>query len=153
MGIMELGAIGELVGGAAVIASLLFVGMQIRANARSVQIASTVNVMGLWSQANEFLCQDPELAELFQTLLSSKESREDLLEGRLSFMLRGVIQRLEAEYFLYTQGLVEGEIWTKHRDYFRNLVSTPTGRVWWANELAESRIYTEAFIRNFEERA
>jgi hypothetical protein len=149
MGIMELGAIGELVGGVAVIASLLFVGMQIRANARSIQIGSTVNVMGLWSQANEFLCQDPELAELFQTLLSSKESREDLLEGRVRFMLRGVIQRLEAEYFLYTQGLVEGEIWIKHRDYFRNLVSTPTGRTWWANELAENRIYTEAFIRDF----
>ena len=131
MDIMELGAIGELVGGVAVIASLVFVGTQIRTNAQSVQVASTLNVMGLWSQANEFLCQDAELVELFQSLLTSDERRDDLLDGRLSFMLRGVIQRLEAEYFLYTKGLVEAEIWIKHRDYFRNLINTPTKLARW----------------------
>ena len=36
MDIMELGAIGELVGGVAVIASLIFVGLQIRHNAKAV---------------------------------------------------------------------------------------------------------------------
>ena len=81
---------------------------------------------------------------------SCDETRADLLEGRLNFFLRGVIQRLEAEFFLYNQGLVEEEIWIKHRDYFRALLGTPTGRVWWARELAENRIYTEAFIGSFD---
>ncbi len=37
MDILELGAIGELVGGVAVIGSLLYVGIQIRQNTRVVQ--------------------------------------------------------------------------------------------------------------------
>ena len=36
MTIMELGAIGELVGGVAVIASLIFVGLQVRQNTHAI---------------------------------------------------------------------------------------------------------------------
>ncbi len=36
MDIMELGAIGELVGGVAVIASLMYLGVQVRQNTRSI---------------------------------------------------------------------------------------------------------------------
>ncbi len=40
MNIMELGAIGELVGGVAVVASLLFVGLQVRGSTREQRAAS-----------------------------------------------------------------------------------------------------------------
>ncbi len=40
MNIMELGAIGELVGGVAVIVSLIFVGLQIRSNTYTTAAAS-----------------------------------------------------------------------------------------------------------------
>jgi hypothetical protein len=40
MNIMELGALGELVGGAAVIASLIYVGLQVRQNTQGVKEAS-----------------------------------------------------------------------------------------------------------------
>ncbi len=42
MDIMELGAIGELVGGVAVIASLVFVGMQIRHGNEQVQRGNAI---------------------------------------------------------------------------------------------------------------
>ena len=40
MDIMELGAIGELVGGVAVIASLIYVGLQLRQNTSATRAAS-----------------------------------------------------------------------------------------------------------------
>ena len=40
MDIMELGAIGELVGGVAVIASLVYVGLQVRQNTKAVLAAT-----------------------------------------------------------------------------------------------------------------
>ncbi len=43
MDIMELGSIKELVGGAAVVASLIFLGLQVRQNTRSVQNAAHTN--------------------------------------------------------------------------------------------------------------
>ena len=150
MNILELGAIGELVGGVAVIASLIFVGAQIRFNARSVQINSTLGVIQSWVGANNDLCRDPELAELFQSALRSERVNQEDLDGRLNFFLRSAIQRLEAEYYLYTRGLVEHEIWAKHLAYFRNLTRTPTGKSWWDRELSESPIYTDAFIHQLK---
>ncbi len=153
MDIMELGAIGELVGGAAVVASLIFVGLQIRSNARSIQINSTLNVLQTWANANEYLCQDDELSNLLQAAMRSEHPDEVDIDGRLNFFFRSLMHRLEAEYFLYTRGLVDPEIWTKHLSWFQNLTSTPTGRRWWEREIAESRIYTEAFIQQLQAEA
>ena len=75
MDIMELGAIGELVGGMAVVASLIFVGFQIRANAISVQTNSTLGVIQSWYETNDKIGQDPELAALIQNALGSEEVR------------------------------------------------------------------------------
>jgi len=44
MNILELGVIGELVGGIAVVASLLFVGLQIRGNTRTSAAATPGSV-------------------------------------------------------------------------------------------------------------
>ncbi len=102
MDIMELGAIGELVGGVAVIGSLIFVGLQIRMNAKAVQLSSTVDVIHSWVGANDQLAQNAGLATLVWTSLSSDmpdvSDLEQELEGRLGFFFRAQYQRLEAEY-------------------------------------------------------
>ncbi|NNL85227.1 MAG: hypothetical protein HKP27_06215, partial [Myxococcales bacterium] len=63
MDIMELGAIGELVGGVAVIASLIFVGLQVRQSnvvARDMSVRSIANEVG---QIFLKTC-DPQLARV-----------------------------------------------------------------------------------------
>ncbi len=45
MDIMELGAIGELVGGVAVIASLVYVGLQVRQNTRQLQSQARYQIL------------------------------------------------------------------------------------------------------------
>ena len=149
MTITELGAIGELVGGVAVIGSLIFVGMQIRSTAKSVQVSSTLDVMQTWADANNDLCRDSNLSEIYQSAISAEHPILEELDGRLGFFLRSLIHRLEAEHYLYVSGLVPPEVWKNHCGYFHNVIRTPTGGAWWEREKTET-IFTTAFIRELE---
>ncbi|NIU06744.1 MAG: hypothetical protein GWO40_21170 [Gammaproteobacteria bacterium] len=60
MSIMELGAIGELVGGVAVIASLLFVGIQIRRGNETDSLSASLGVQRSLNECVQFLTANPE---------------------------------------------------------------------------------------------
>ena len=73
MDIMELGAIGEMVGGAAVVASLIFVGIQIRHNSELTRESGRIASGTTFHQMNVMyadffrpIAQDPELAAIYR---------------------------------------------------------------------------------------
>ncbi len=65
MDIMELGAIGELVGGVAEIGSLLYVGLQVRQNTAATRAASHHAITDSFNEGNLALARDPALADLW----------------------------------------------------------------------------------------
>ncbi len=75
MGIMELGAIGELVSGIAVVASLIFVGLQVRQNTATTRAASHHAITDSFNEGNWLLARDPTLSELY---LRGHEGRDQL---------------------------------------------------------------------------
>ena len=68
MDIMELGAVGELVGGVAVIASLIYVGMQVGQANRQGATASGTDVLSEMNRLQEVVFSDPGGASLFLKL-------------------------------------------------------------------------------------
>ena len=60
-----IGAIGEVVGGVAVIATLLYLATQIRQNAQSVRNAASLSVNEGLAEINRRVSNDPEFADLW----------------------------------------------------------------------------------------
>ena len=60
-----IGAIGEVVGGVAVIATLLYLAAQIRQNAQSVRNTASLSVNEGLAEINRRVSNDPEFAELW----------------------------------------------------------------------------------------
>ncbi len=60
-----IGAIGEVVGGVAVIATLLYLAVQIRQNAQSVRNAASLSVNEGLAEINRRVSNDPEFADLW----------------------------------------------------------------------------------------
>jgi hypothetical protein len=60
-----IGAIGEVVGGVAVIATLLYLAVQIRQNAQSVRNAASLSINEGLAEINRRVSNDPEFAELW----------------------------------------------------------------------------------------
>ena len=73
MGIMELGAIGELVGGVAVVASLIYVGLQVRQTNRQSASDSGTDVLAEMNRLQEFVFSDPSGATLLLKLQNGDE--------------------------------------------------------------------------------
>ena len=65
MNIMELGAVGELIGGIAVIATLIYLAVQVRHGVRNARIASFRTAKANFNQLNSLIARDPNLAELW----------------------------------------------------------------------------------------
>ena len=76
MGIMELGAIGELVGGVAVIGSLIFVGLQIRQGNATDSLSASLGLQSSHNEMVRFLCADSDvLLEALGTFNELPEAR------------------------------------------------------------------------------
>jgi hypothetical protein len=149
----QLANLGEFIGGVAVIGSLIFVGLQIRLNAGAVRQNSTHGAIETWASMNMALAQDEGLASLVSKVLDAGAS-DDLDDGqfaRISCLIRAMCMRLEAEYFLYSKGAMEGELWRKHLSVARSMIQSPIGRLWWSAQAeAEEHMYTDRFIVELE---
>ncbi len=58
MNIMELGAIGELVGGVAVIASLIYLSLQIRQSNATDNLSATLGLQSSFNEISRLLWED-----------------------------------------------------------------------------------------------
>lgn len=139
MDIMELGAIGELVSGVAVIGSLLYVGIQVR---QSNQIATNTAAQTFRQLNNEFireLCSDASQFKLYLEGLSDRRSLSTEDRIRFDMMLMQMFRTAESQYLEYRDGHMSAEIW---ESYFRSLViimRQPGARASW-NHLKEQMI-------------
>lgn len=131
-----LGAVGEVVGAAGVIASLVYLAVQIRQNTRSVRRGSgrqtgEKNAVALRALA--------DYSELFSGDFMGLDRLADLdLGQRTRFdMIFGMwMQAIEQTFADVREGLVEPEYAVPYRDYLQHLLSHPGGLGWWSERQA-----------------
>ena len=96
MDIMELGAIGELVGGVAVIGSLLFVGIQVRQAAFASRAAVAQEAQMSAAAALEHLSSDPHRAALFLKGMGDLSTLSSDEFPSFHFQVDSICRRFEA---------------------------------------------------------
>ena len=110
MDIMELGAIGELVGGVAVIGTLLFIGMQIRYSNRLAQGASELE-MGRMNMDYLRLGAEGDLAPAFYRTYFTPESASQEDKYRFVWALGMWTRSVQAMYRQRQLGLLPEASW------------------------------------------
>ena len=128
-----IGAIGEVLGAAAVVITLGYLAVQIRQNSRAVKNSAAQTLL---SEANESLrvaSSDPATARaviLGQTLFEelSEEERAQFVTWMFAWM-----RTIELAYFQYIQGYIDEEIWEGQRAHQRQLIHAPAIRKWWSH--------------------
>ena len=98
MDIMELGAIGELVGGVAVIAALIFVGLQVRQGNYLAVAATLRDVVRMTDEYVRDLSMNPSLSDLYfsgladrDRLSSAERLRFDMILSRLFRLMESLV--------------------------------------------------------------
>ncbi len=130
MTIMELGAIGELVGGVAVVATLIYLAMQVRQSTRSThrtvyQAASSDSATWLME-----LAKDGELSRLYYQGLRAPTTLETDQLNRFYDFLGAFFAQLEANY-LHNREFDEVESQQRWRAVMGRLLQSPGGESFW----------------------
>ena len=148
MNLADLANLGEAIGGFAVVLSLLYVAYELRTSTKTMRASTASQSSQSWSSLNESILHDPELIALTNILFSKEYDSESLTKverARLSLFCRTVMQKAEAEYFLFEAGILTERIWKIRRINIRKWFMLPGWIEWWDSEKRLSG-YTEEFI-------
>ena len=99
MSIIELGALGEFIGAVLLFGSLVFVGLQIRQNTKSIRASTYREAISDFAYGIEELNHDPELTQIWFDGMRDFESlsRED--KQRLAIYCTAILRRYENVLF------------------------------------------------------
>lgn len=123
-----IGAIGEVVGAAAVFISLLYLALQIRNSRRSDQIVAAA---GAASAVHDWIGQivrDETLYDLYRRGLTDYESLSRSEKGRYSLLLFQLFRSAETGWAQLQMGLMDAGYWAGVEETLVFVFRTPGGR-------------------------
>ena len=121
-------SISAAVSALAVVMSLVFVGLQIRASTRAQRALSAWQSENAWAQFNFDVARDPQTAELLHRITGENENLEALQGTKLlqaHFMIRSLLQRAQSQYFLFREGSLSAKDWRFQREWAAKFVKLP----------------------------
>ena len=126
-----IGAVGEVLGAAGVIISLLYLAVQIRGDARAKRAATT----HAQSQANagfaSILATDPEVAELYLRGIHDFALLKGPDSVRFSALLIHMFRLYEDQFLQWTEGDLDSQVWRGFDAAIDDFCSMPGLQAWW----------------------
>lgn len=150
MTITELGALGEFVSSIAVVITLIYLALQIRANTRTTKANASFQATHSWGEVTQRLSELPDdqfksIIALFDRGTTAGELTAEEYE-RVRYTLRNIFQRLEGQYYLFKYGLLEPGVWKVRSAIGRGMVEVnPLLREWWRTDTNPPN-YSQEFI-------
>lgn len=146
MTLQDLGNLGEFLASIAVIASLVYLAVQIRQNSRLVRSAIDQAQTDAHGRYLALLAQDADLARLCRRGLRSEPLGEDEA-FRFSWLMHHVFAQVQSAFFHYQNGIISAEQWATPRRVAALWLTSPAVRAWWRRE---NRIFREEFVRHVD---
>ncbi len=143
-----IGALGEAIGAVGVIASLLYLAMQVRASTRASAVESKLASTRFYTDFLGSLIQSPELNELYlrgRKDLGSLTSPEYHRFSNLSFQ---AFAFFSAGYFQFSRGTLSEPDWYENRAVIQFWLRGAGCRDWW--EKAGRHMFGEEFVAFIE---
>jgi hypothetical protein len=151
MTLEELAYISQIVGVVAVLASLIFVGLQIRQNTRALKATSHHAVTDSFNAINNLIVSDPKMARLWRLGMAGMEGFDEDERVSFSFMALAYMRIFETLYYQYSNGTLDKKLFDAELKTLKWSVTNPGFRAWWAvNPIslsAEFRAFIDGLIR------
>ena len=148
--IQDLGALGELVGGAAVIITLIYLAFQMRQNTLAIKVASYGAHAATLSRFLHNTAMDEGLSDIMLTCQRAKQYGDASVDEkhwpRFSLAMRSVFVIHEDLYYQQEHGLIDHSYWDHRIQFLAQLIaSSPVTGEWWQREKA-AVVYVPGFI-------
>ncbi len=143
-----IGAVGETLGAIAVLLSLLYLGMQIKQNTRSLKSAAYQAAIASMSDMARATGTDLQTARVVRIFL--QEDMADLSEDEFMMAtsyLTGLFRNFENFYYQHETGAMEDHLWVGMRNSMVGYHHMPNVRSWWDQRKS---IYSPQFVAFLE---
>ncbi len=124
-----IGAIGEIIGAAAVVATLVYLARQIRAQSKANEIENFNGLMDGYNQFNSLLATDKGLYRLFMTGLNHPEELDADQAGQFTALYRMFINGTHKILRAYQLGAFDERIWRDLAAQAAEMWHSPGGQV------------------------
>ena len=152
MTILELGAIGEFVGSLAVIATLVYLALQIRQNTASNRVAAKLETTRQYADYIDFLMLNPGFLELNNRGLRGEDLDPDEMQ-RFTMMLSKAFWYFASMHYQYRMGAMSADEWIQSESTIDRYCSSPGVRRWWDDNRERYGREFGAFVEGLVERA
>jgi hypothetical protein len=142
-------AFAEVIGALAVLITLLYLAIQTRDNVRVMRSRAVWDAQVSFVEVNELLGDGGVVSELMYRTLSDSEEFSPYEKYLIHRFLRGWFQRMEAQFALYTAGILDEEVWELRRGYAKALLNNPVLKEAWEIDKGNS-MFTKAFIESID---
>ena len=132
MSLSDLAAIGSFVSGFAVLASLIFIGVQMRQNTQAVRAASSQAHAINFQHILTPLIETADVARIWRLGLGSIDSLTDDERVRFVVLVSGIFRFFEAARLQWRHGQLDSEHWQNIETNVRDFSTQPGVRVYWA---------------------
>ena len=146
MNIMELGAVGELVGGIAVIGSLIYVGLQVRQSTQAQNNAAVDAAIDTVLTMNNLIASDAELARIMSEGAYDRAALERSEYFRFHLIIRGVFLQFDSVRVKREAGMVHDSLWHSQRAFVLGMLTRPEIARWWQKNAGDFSEALGAFI-------
>ena len=129
--IVGLGRIGGFLGGAAVVASLVFVGLQLRQNTQAMRAAASQAHAANLQQIVSYIVTDNDAARVWRVGVSNQECLTDDERVRFVSLISGFFRFFEAARLQSRHGQLDPQHWHYVEHQMRDLVRQPGVQMYW----------------------
>jgi hypothetical protein len=127
----QLADLGELLGGVAVVASLVYLAVQIRQNTRIVMASTLHQNTDLWSSLFLRLAE-PDLARAYVAGMAGQSDMRPLEYTQFFFICRSMFLAFENQYYQMRHGVLDSEAYAGYERSISTQVLAFRGfRFWW----------------------
>jgi hypothetical protein len=144
-----IGAVGEAVGAAGVIISLLYLALQIRGDARAKRTATTHEQSLASREVLLSIANNPGLADLFLRGLNDFALLSGVEVPRFSSLLGQICRQWENQFFQWSEGHFDLRVWRGLEASVDDFFAFPGAQAWWKTR---SHWYSDQFRALIEEK-
>jgi hypothetical protein len=142
MTIEQMGSIGEVIGGIAVVISLVALTFQMRQNTKAIHAESARDAESTWATFYFEIAKDVKLTNLATRLIRGEnvDNFDEDEQSQVHYLLRCIWSHLQSEYYLYTEGSLKEQVWKRRAKWFSGLIKVPAIGRFFEEERRQSNI-------------
>ena len=132
MSLIKWGALGELIGGVAIIVSLLYVGTQIKHNTKAERASASQAFIDIHAQIVLHISGDKDFRDIYWRGLGGLSALQGSETAAFGAWAIQTFRAWESFYFQWKEGLFQDQLWAGWQNQFADLFGYPGIQEYWA---------------------